>query len=160
VLVVFDRLTATDGKEKPGAWHFFTVAQQSLVGQVFLSIQASRTHSDTPHSVGLLYTSDPPHAETSAWLHTTLTRDIHAPAEFEPAIPAGEQPQTHALDRAANGIGGAWYICEKWMQVVHTFGLVSATILRNGRLCGNLFVVTQCVMTFIYTRKCVTGGWW
>jgi hypothetical protein len=27
-----------------------------------------------------------------------------SPVEFEPAIPAGEQPQTHALDRAATGI--------------------------------------------------------
>jgi hypothetical protein len=27
------------------------------------------------------------------------------PAEFEPTIPASEGPKTHALDRAANGIG-------------------------------------------------------
>ena len=27
------------------------------------------------------------------------------PAGFEPAIPACERPQTHALDRAATGIG-------------------------------------------------------
>ena len=27
------------------------------------------------------------------------------PAGFEPAIPASEWPQTHALDRAATGIG-------------------------------------------------------
>jgi len=27
------------------------------------------------------------------------------PAGFEPAIPAIEQPQTHALDRAGTGIG-------------------------------------------------------
>jgi hypothetical protein len=27
------------------------------------------------------------------------------PAVFEPAIPAGEQLQTHALDRSATGIG-------------------------------------------------------
>jgi len=26
--------------------------------------------------------------------------------EFEPAIPASERPQTHALDRAATGVGG------------------------------------------------------
>ena len=38
----------------------------------------SRLHDhtqDTPHSVGLLWTSDQPHAETSTWQHTTLTRD-------------------------------------------------------------------------------------
>jgi hypothetical protein len=27
------------------------------------------------------------------------------PVEFEPTIPASERPQTHALDRAATGIG-------------------------------------------------------
>jgi hypothetical protein len=27
------------------------------------------------------------------------------PAVFEPAIPANERPQTHAIDRAATGIG-------------------------------------------------------
>jgi hypothetical protein len=32
---------------------------------------------DTPHSVGLLWTSDQPVAETSTWQHTTLTRDRH-----------------------------------------------------------------------------------
>jgi len=27
------------------------------------------------------------------------------PAEFEPAIPASQRPQNHALDRAATGVG-------------------------------------------------------
>ena len=27
------------------------------------------------------------------------------PAGFEPAMPAGDRPQTHALDRSATGIG-------------------------------------------------------
>jgi hypothetical protein len=29
--------------------------------------------------------------------------DIHVTAVFEPAVPVSERPQTHALDRAANG---------------------------------------------------------
>jgi len=41
------------------------MGQQSLVGQGHLIIQDSRSHSDTPHSVGLLWTSDQPDAETS-----------------------------------------------------------------------------------------------
>ena len=42
--------------------------------------EASRSHtSETPLSVGLLWTSDQPDAETSTWQHTTLTTDIHAP---------------------------------------------------------------------------------
>jgi hypothetical protein len=43
---------------------FLPVAQQPPVGQGLLIIEASRSHSDTPHSVGLLWTSDQPHAET------------------------------------------------------------------------------------------------
>jgi hypothetical protein len=53
------------------------MARQPLVGQGPLIIEASRSHSDTPHSVGLLLTSDQPDAETSTWQHTTLTTDRH-----------------------------------------------------------------------------------
>jgi hypothetical protein len=47
------------------------------------------------------------------------------PAEFEPAIPASERPQTHALDRAATGLGGRTtisvliYICWGVTEVIH-----------------------------------------
>jgi len=64
----------------------------------------SRSHSDTPQSVGHLWTSDRPVVETS---HNTQ----HSPQTslsrvgFEPATPASEWQQTHALDRAATGIG-------------------------------------------------------
>ena len=39
------------------------MAQKPLVGQGLLIIAASRSHSGTPHSVGLLRTSDHPIAE-------------------------------------------------------------------------------------------------
>jgi len=35
----------------------------------------------------------------------SLETYIHAPAGFEPAIPASVLPETHALDCAATGIG-------------------------------------------------------
>ena len=44
---------------------FFFMAQQPLMGQGLLIIEASLSHSDTPHSIGLLWTSDQPDAETS-----------------------------------------------------------------------------------------------
>jgi hypothetical protein len=53
------------------------MAQQPLVGQGLLIVKASQSHSDTPHSVGLLWMSDQPVAETSAFQHTTLARDRH-----------------------------------------------------------------------------------
>jgi hypothetical protein len=53
-------------------------ALQLLVGQDLLIIEASRSNSDTPHPVGLLWTRDQLDAETSIKQHTTFTRDIHA----------------------------------------------------------------------------------
>jgi hypothetical protein len=47
------------------------------VGQGILIVEASRSYSETPHSVGLLWESDQPYEETSTWQHTTLTRDRH-----------------------------------------------------------------------------------
>ena len=53
------------------------MAQQPLLGQDLLIVEVSRSHSDTPQSVGLLWTSDQSDAETSTWQHTTLTRNRH-----------------------------------------------------------------------------------
>ena len=49
----------------------------ALMGKGLLIIEDSWSHSDTPHSVRLLWTGDQPDAETSTWQHTTLTRDRH-----------------------------------------------------------------------------------
>ena len=61
------------------------------VCQGLLIVEVSRSHSDTPHSVGLLWTSDKPNAETFTWKHTTLTRDIQDPGGI----------RTHNLSRRA-----------------------------------------------------------
>jgi len=52
-----------------------SMAQQPIRGQELPIIEASRSHSDTPHSAGNLWTSEQPDADTSTWQHTTLTRD-------------------------------------------------------------------------------------
>jgi len=51
------------------------MVQQPLVGQGSLIIEASRSHSDTPHSVGLLATSDQPHEKTSVPGKTRHSQD-------------------------------------------------------------------------------------
>jgi hypothetical protein len=51
--------------------------EQPLVGQGHCIIEASRSHSDTRHSVGFLWMSDQADTETCTWQHTTLTRDRH-----------------------------------------------------------------------------------
>jgi len=83
------------------------MTQQPLVGHGLLIIEVSRLHSDTPHTVGLHWTSDQLVAETStSTTHNTHKRQASmSPAGFEPAIPASERPESHALDRAATGVG-------------------------------------------------------
>jgi len=44
---------------------FFIRGATAPGGQDLLIIETSRSHSDTPHSVGLLWTSEQPVAETS-----------------------------------------------------------------------------------------------
>jgi hypothetical protein len=89
------------------------MAKKPLMGQGVLIIEASRTLSETPHSVGLLWTNDELVAETSTWqlLHTHNRQTSMPPAWFEPAIPAGERQPTYALDRAANGI--SYFDCNR-----------------------------------------------
>ena len=72
---------------------FFSMAQQTLVGQGLLIIEASRSHSETPHSLGLLWASDQLVAETSTWQHTT-EKTTMPPAAYEPTILTSERPQT------------------------------------------------------------------
>jgi hypothetical protein len=86
--------------------YFFFWFNSPPVGQG-LVIQVSRSHSDTPHSVGLLWTRDQPVAN-GVYLTTHNIHKIYKslrPEEFEPAIPASERLQTRALDRAATGVG-------------------------------------------------------
>jgi hypothetical protein len=64
---------------------FFPMAQQPLLGQGHLIIETSRSHSDTPHSVGVFWTSGSDFYLTT---HNTHNRQPSMPpAGFEPAIP-------------------------------------------------------------------------
>jgi len=73
------------------------------LSQSLFIFEASWSHSDTPHLVVLLWTSDHTDADISTWQHKTRRRDSQA--GFETAVPASECPLTHALDREATGIG-------------------------------------------------------
>jgi len=62
----------------------------------------SRIHDNSSHPVELLK-NDQLDAETST-TQNSQEINIHAPAGFEPAIPASECSQTHALNRMVTGI--------------------------------------------------------
>jgi hypothetical protein len=79
---------------------FFPVPKQPKSGLRRLVVEVSRSHSDTPHSVGLLWTSCRP-----LTIHNIHKRQTSMPpVGFEPAIPASALLNAHALDRAANPI--------------------------------------------------------
>ena len=75
---------------------------QPPVGLCFLIFEVSRSHSDTPHSVGLLWTSDRPVAETSTWQHSTRDRHPCPRRDTNSQSKHCDRPQTHDLDRAAS----------------------------------------------------------
>jgi hypothetical protein len=56
---------------------FLSRGVSTRFGVMASSYGAWRSHSGTPHSVGLLWTIDQSDAETSTWQHTELTRDGH-----------------------------------------------------------------------------------
>ena len=70
-----------------------------------LIIDSWLSHSDTPHSVGLLWTSDQPDTETSTWQHTTLTTDINVSGGIQTRKPNKRADIHSRLRRAATWIG-------------------------------------------------------
>ena len=87
---------------------FWGGAAQPLVGQGLVVIEDSRSHSDTPQSVDILWTTYQPDLTT---LNTQKRHTSVSLTGFEPAFPASKRPQTHALDRLATGIS-LTYNCE------------------------------------------------
>jgi hypothetical protein len=57
------------------------------------------------HLVGLPWTRDRPVAENCDNTQQTQEIESQAPAGFDPTIPASNRTQTHAVERAATGIG-------------------------------------------------------
>ena len=84
------------------------MAQQPLVGQGLLIIEASRSRSFRHTTLGRTPLDEGSARRRDLYL---TTHNIHKrqtsmpPAGFEPVIPASERPQSHAFDRAATGIG-------------------------------------------------------
>jgi len=48
------------------------MARQFLVGQGVVIVHASRSHSDIPHSIGLLWTSDRPERELCPYRYSNF----------------------------------------------------------------------------------------
>jgi hypothetical protein len=83
---------------------FFPVAQQPKSSLGHLLLEFSQSHSDTPHSVGLLWMSDQSVAETSTLTthkHSQET-NVHAPGEIgihDPSKNSAERPRLRPRSR-------------------------------------------------------------
>ena len=106
------------------------------------------TLSYTPHSVGLLRTSDQLHAETSTWQHTTLKRDRHlcprrdSNPQSQQASGCRPTPQTSRL------LGSAKASFTK-LQLSYTGALFCLTtrihfIFRPFRMTAGIAVIPVC----------------
>jgi hypothetical protein len=76
-----------------------------LVGEGFLTVEASRSHSDTPQSVRLLWASDQPDTQTSTWQHITLTTEIHAHCGIRTHNPSKRAAAEPLLQPRGHGTG-------------------------------------------------------
>jgi hypothetical protein len=85
------------------------MAPQPPVGQGLRIIEASGSHLVThTHTLGSTPLDEGSAQRRDLYLKTHNTHKRQTSmlsAAFEPAIPASKRPQTHALDRAATGIG-------------------------------------------------------
>jgi hypothetical protein len=81
------------------------MALQPALSLVLLSVKVSVITHTIRHTVGLLWTSDQPVAETSTCTGQHNRQTSMPSTEFEPAITANKRPETYALDLAATGIG-------------------------------------------------------
>jgi len=91
------------------------MAQQALLDQDSLIIEASRLLLEAPQSVGFLWKSNKPQT------HDPHNRQITmAPAEFKPAI---DRPQSHAKDR----------VCRVQLAVVKQVVSNTVTGKRKGK---------------------------
>ena len=113
---------------------FMSMSQQPIVGHDFLIIEASRSHPDTPHSVGLLWTRDQPEEDNSTWQHKTLKRDRH-PCNRRDSNPQPQEAsgqQTYTSYRAASEIDHyVGHSVMKFSQYYFAETLVIAMNLRN-----------------------------
>jgi hypothetical protein len=94
-------------------WDFLNHGATVPVDQGLLIFEDSWSHSDTPHSLGFLWTSDQPVAVKSTWQHTTLTRNEHPwpgvirtrnPSKRAAAVPrlrSGEHWDRHSFSLTA-----------------------------------------------------------
>ena len=128
----------------------------AIVDQGFVIVEASRSHSGTPHSVGFLRLDGQPYAETSTLQHAALTRDKHPfpPAGFEPAVSVIVRLKTRLR------LSGHWD-----RQTVGTAGCTPAKMSLNDdkfrermQVWQHAMKTVRCVKCGLYPRDTLSAG--
>jgi len=92
------------------------MGQQPLIGEVLLIIEASRSHSDTTQSAGILWMNDQPDGKTSVRLNTTLTRDRH-PCTWRDSKPQSQSASCRRpKPRTARSLGLATTVITRYIH--------------------------------------------
>ena len=148
----------------PSSGYLFFVAQQSYSVLGSLMFKVFRLHTDTPHSVGLLWTRDRPVAETSTWQHTTFTTDKH-PCPLRDSNPPSQQvngrrpaPSTARPPESAS----SWYVLITYHTTQHNPEDHNLNFVHSVRPNPDIAVSyvwrslsSNCIRTD--TLSCVTG---
>jgi hypothetical protein len=115
---------------------FVSMVQQPPEGQGLI-IEALRSHSDTPQSVGLLFPSDRPVAETSTWQHTTLTTNIHVTGGIRthnPSKRVAADPRLRPPAHRDRSITYDAYLNLKWPTMCQTATVRTVCYRAAGQL--------------------------
>ena len=126
---------------------FFTMAKQPPVAKAS-SVEDSWSHAVRHTTLGRTSLAEWSARRRDLYLttHNTHNRQTSmCPARFEPATPASERPQTHALDHAAYGVG-FFLIWSPETYLVRNKDLKSANYaisFRTLRLCSFVSVSAQ-----------------
>ena len=120
------------------------MAQYPLMGQGFLINEASRTHSDAPRPVGLLWASDQPDTQTSTLQYTTLTRDRHPCPDrirtHNPSKRAAADPHLRSRGHWERQTGFIWFRIQSSVRFMRKqpwtfrFCTTSRIYFRNCRI--------------------------
>jgi len=115
-----------------------SIARQPQEDQGLVTKASWYIKSNTPHSVGILWTSDRPVAVTSTWQHTTLTKtDIHAFGGIRANSPSKERSQV------ATGIGCIFLYFHYHKFVVRSPTHLSRTSYLNIRPSRGIVTITS-----------------
>ena len=127
---------------------FLSMGRQSLVCQGLLIVEVSISHSDTPHSVGLLWTSDQSDAGTSTWQHTTLTLDrLPCPGGIRTRNPSKRAAADPRFRPCGPGIGSEIFTAGNYKLALLLLLLLTQRFSERNETCfslaANLFLLSK-----------------